>query len=94
MMFFEQAQVVIGCVKDQFAAVEYIEKCIQIDRRKRIHELVAVGGADLDETDFFRIGMEAVGFSIKRKPLSGAEFRQQGRKFYIIISHVRIILAN
>ncbi len=81
MVFFEQAQVVIGRVKDQFAAVEYIEKCIEIDGREWIHEFVAVGGADLDQADFFRVGMEAVGFRIKRKPLSGAEFRQQGRKF-------------
>ena len=94
MMLFEQAQIVIRRVKNELATVEYIEQRIEIDGRERVNEFIAPGGADLDEADFFRIGVEAVGFGVEREPLGGAEFRQQCREFYIIINHVRAILAN
>ena len=94
MMFFEQAQIIVRRVKNQFATVEYVKQGIEIDGRERIHEFVAVRGADLDEADFFRVGVEAVSFGIERKPLSGAEFRKQRREFYISINHVGTSLAN
>ena len=55
---------------------------------------VAVGGADLDEADFFGIGVEAVGLGVEREPLGGAEFRQQRREFCIVVNHVGNNLAN
>ena len=94
MMLFEQAQIVVRRVKNQFTTVEHIKEGIKIDGRERVHEFVAVSGADLDEADFFRVGVEAVGFGIERKPLSGAEFRKQRREFYISINHVGTSLAN
>ena len=75
MVFFEQPQIIIRRMKDQFAAAENFEKRDKIDGHKRIHQHIAIGGADLDQADLFRIGMEAVSFSIKCKPLGGAEFR-------------------
>jgi len=94
MVFFEQAQIVIRRVKDEFPAVEHVEQGIEINGCERVHEFVAVGGADLEEADFFGIGMKAVGFGVEGEPLGGAELRQQGRKFYISINHVGASLAN
>jgi hypothetical protein len=81
-------------VKNKLAAVEPVEQQIEIDGRERVNEFVAPGGADLDEADFFGIGVKAVGFGVEREPLGGAEFRQQCREFCIIINHVGVILAN
>ena len=38
VMFFEQAQIVIRRVKNQFAAVEHVEQRIEIDGRERVHQ--------------------------------------------------------
>jgi hypothetical protein len=54
MMFFQQAQIVIRRVKNEFATVEDVEQRVEIDGRERVNEFIAVGGADLDEADFFR----------------------------------------
>jgi hypothetical protein len=43
---------------------------------------VAVVGADLDEADFFGIGVEAVGLGVERKPWGGAEFRAGARPVF------------
>jgi hypothetical protein len=94
MMFLQQAQIVIRRMKNELATVEDIEQQIEIDGRERVYEFIAVGGTDLNEADFFGIGMKAVGFGIERKPLSSSEFRQQRREFYIIINHVSASLAN
>jgi hypothetical protein len=94
MMLFEQAQIVIRRVKNQFAAVEHVEQRVEVDFRERVHEFVAVGGADLDEADFFGIGVEAVGFGVEREPVGGAEFGQQRRQFCISINHVAQVWQN
>jgi hypothetical protein len=90
MVFFEQAQIVIRRVKNQFAAVEHVEQRIKIDFRERVNEFVAVGGADLDEADFFWIGVKAVGLGVEREPLGGAEFRQQRGKFFVSVNQATI----
>jgi hypothetical protein len=81
VMFFQQAQIVIRRVKNEFVGVEHVEQRIKIYFRERVNQHVAVGGADLDEADFFGIGVQAVGLGVEREPLGGAEFRQQRGEF-------------
>ena len=90
MMFFQQPQIVIRRVKNKFVRVENVEQRIEIDFRERVNQLVAVGGADLDEADFFGIGVEAVGLGVEREPFGGAQFRQQRREFLVVVNQAVI----
>ncbi len=71
MVFFQKPQIIIRRVKNQFPAIKHVEQGIEVDGRERIYEVITIGGADLDEADFFRIGVETVGLGVERKPLGG-----------------------
>lgn len=77
VMFFEQAQIVIRAVHDEFVGVKGVEERVELDLGQGIHEAVLAGDADLDEANFFRIGMEAVRLGVERHPLGGAQFGQE-----------------
>ena len=53
----------------------------------RVHQAVAIGGADLNEANFFGVGVEAVGLGVQRKPFGGLDHRQKGREFFLGVYH-------
>ena len=51
------------------------------------------GGADLDEADFFRVGVQAVRLGVKREPGGGLDDRQQRGKFGVGVNHPESIIT-
>ena len=89
VMLLQQAQIVIGGVKNQFATYERIEKRIELHLRERVNQFVAGGGADLNETDFFRVGVETVRLGVNREPSIGFHGGQKGGELFVGVNHVR-----
>ena len=86
----QQTQIVIRPVHDEFVGIERVEQRVQIDFGKRVNQFVAGDGADLNETDFFGIGVQAVGLGIEREPGCGFDCRQECGEFCVGVNHVRI----
>jgi len=93
MMLAQQPQIVIRRVHDEFMGVKRVEKRIKIDSGQRINQPVAGHGADLDQADFFRVGVQAVGLGVERKPVGGLDGGQQRGEFGVGVNHARSIKA-
>ena len=87
VVFAQQPQVVIRAVHDQLPAGQSVNKRREVNVCERVDDSVGVGCADLDETDFLRIGMKAVRFSIYRNPGGGFERVQVGGELLRRIDH-------
>ena len=94
MVFFQQAQIVIRRVKNKFMRVEHVKQRIKIYFRERVNQHVAVGDADLNQADFFRIGVQAVGLGVEREPRGGFECGQQRGELYVSVNHVQKFLPQ
>lgn len=83
----EQTQVVIGAVHEQLVPGQGAEERHQVDGGQGVHEAVAIGGADLEQTEFFRVGVQAVSLGIDRHPGGGREDRQELLERFRRVNH-------
>ena len=77
VMFAEQTQVVVCPMHNQFVGRERFEEGAEVEASERIHQVIAGRSADLDQTDFFWIGVKAVSFGIDRDPGRSSQFLQK-----------------
>ena len=70
----EQAQVIIGAVHDQLMGVQRVQQRVQIDPASGSINSIAGGGADLNQTDLFRVGVKAVRLGVHRDPCGRSQF--------------------
>ena len=87
MVFLEQPQIVVGGVKNQFAADQCVKKWRNVHFCQRIYEAVARSGADLNETNFFRIGVQTVRLGINGEPRGGLHDGQKFGELGLGINH-------
>ena len=81
-------------MKNQFATTESGEERAQIHGGKRIHQKIAVGSADLHETNLLGIGMQTVGLGINGQPRGGVDDGQKGGELFLSINHGRSIVPE
>ena len=63
------------------------------DLCERVNQFVAGGGADLDEADFFGVGMKTVGLGIECEPGCGFDCGQECSEFCVGVNHTESIKA-
>ena len=83
----QEPQVVVRAVHDQFVAGQGIKQRVEVKTGQRINEPVTGEGADLDQADLFRVGMQAVCLGVHRHPVCRAEDRQVAGKVRFTIYH-------
>jgi len=69
VVFEEQTQIIIRSVHDELMPAKRPEQWIDVDTGQWIDQPIPSRGADLNETDLFRIGMQTVSFGVHRDPI-------------------------
>ncbi len=83
----KESQIVVCPVQDELMLFERGPKRRQVGLRQRVHQFVPPGGADLDQAEFFRIRVQAVGFGVHGDPLGALKRRQEFSQLGIRIDH-------
>ena len=83
----QQSQIVVGAVQDQFVPAKRRQQPREVQRRQRINQVVRARQADLDQAEFFGIGVETVGFGVKRDPIGSPHRRQKSGQLLIAVNH-------
>lgn len=83
----EQAQIVVGPVQDQVVPVKNLEQRLQVETGQRIDENVFAREADLDQAEFLRIGVEAVGLRVDGDPGGLGKLWENGGELRFGIDH-------
>ena len=77
---------------DQFVAGKSLEQRSQRYGREGINEFVPRGGADLNQTNLFGIGVQAVSLSVHGHPRRGPNNGQENLKLLLCINHLSNII--
>ena len=64
-----QPQVVVGAVHEQFLPLERLEQRRDFQRGEGVDQHIRAGEADLQQAQFFRIRVQAVGFRVEADPV-------------------------
>ena len=80
MMLAQQPQIVIRSVHYQLMLTQGLKQWFEIDAGKGIYQFVSLLGGDLNEANFFRVGVKAVRFGVQRYPRSAAEVAVPGNR--------------
>ncbi|MPM86743.1 hypothetical protein SDC9_133834 [bioreactor metagenome] len=83
----KQPQIVISSVHDELMLTQSFQKRLERKALQGINQPVRGGGADLDQADFLRIGMQAVRFGIDRDPGCTLEGLHRLLEFIRAINH-------
>ena len=87
VMFLQQTQVVVGAVHDELVARQGLEQRVQGETGQRINEPIPGTGADLNQTNLFRVGVQTVRLGIHSDPGGGTKCRQVRLQFLFRIDH-------
>ena len=90
----EQAKIVIGGVKNQFASQQSLPQRGEIQSSERIDELMGAVEADLHEAELFRIRVETVRLGINSQPFSLPQDRSQGGQAFCRRNHGHSLRRN
>ena len=66
-----------------------VEQRINAEIRERVHQPVARRGANLNEADLFRIGVQTVRLRVHGDPIRRAHHGQEGRQLLFCVNHAR-----
>jgi len=83
----QQAEVVVSAMHDQFVAGQGTEQRVEVDASERVNEPVAGNRADLNQADFFRVGVQAVRLRIHGHPGGCPEHGQEGLDLSFRVNH-------
>ena len=78
---------------DKFASGQGLKQRLEVQARQRVKESVAGNGADLDQADLFRVGMQAVRFGVHSHPGCRAENGKEGCQLLFTFNHAGNIFA-
>jgi hypothetical protein len=76
----EHTQIVVGAMEDEAPPREGFVERLEGKSRERIDQDILVFGADLDETEFFEVAMEAVRLGIQSDSREGGELCDEIRQ--------------
>src|SRR5215510_5818127 len=83
----QESKVVICAVENKFVLPQYRPEGIKINACQRINQFVTPRKTDLQNTQFFRIGMEAIGLRIDGNPMGRLELGQQSSQLLFVVDH-------
>jgi hypothetical protein len=72
---------------DQFMTGQGIKDRVNVQADQRVNQIIARNSADLNQANFFGIGMEAVRLGIDRYPAGRMQLRKESRQRVCTVNH-------
>ena len=85
----QKTKIEIHSLQDDFLFCEHAAKRLQIERRKRVDEKIAIVETELDQAEFFEIAMQAIGLGIDCDPFDRSQAWKELRELCVRCDHRR-----